>query len=89
MHVFFLGGERQQEEKEDTCEASLAKEVTGRSRRVEAMAEEAAQANHGAKRRRSMNAVPFPKGPREHRREKVAKRGAGRKKREKMSWGDC
>lgn len=74
MHVFFLGGERQQEEKEDTCEASLAKEVTGRSRRVEAMAEEAAQANHGAKRRRSMNAVPFPKGPREHRREKVAKR---------------
>lgn len=75
MHVFFLGGERQQEEKEDTCEASLAKGVTGRGRRVEATAEEAARANHGAKRRRSVNAVPFPKGPREHRREKVAKRG--------------
>lgn len=74
MHVFFLGGERQQEEREDTCKASLAKEATGWSRRVEAMSEEAAQANHGAKRRRSMNAVPFPReGLESTGREKVAK----------------
>lgn len=41
MHIFFLGGEREQEEKEDTCKARLAKEVTGWSRREEVMAEEA------------------------------------------------
>ena len=74
MHFFFLGGERQQEEREDICKASLAKEVTGWSRRAEAMSEEAVQANHGAKRRLSVNAVPFPReGLESTGREKVAK----------------
>ena len=80
MHIFFLGGEREQEEKEDTCKARLAKEVRGWSRREEVMAEEAVRVTRGAKRRCSINACSLPqRRPREHRKGRWQQERSGKK----------